>query len=356
MKYVIEPMQFALNENFTEIEFLMFIKRLYEWRDWLKNNPDDVYILSDTTEILAYNNLYPVGEILKKLAKNYKVATAQTADLEQFMSNLIRQAQKIDKLCLCSETERKSVSVDATSETPIPERAKNLDEGLEKLLWFTNCHKRISSSQEGSYVVFANDISGEYNLTLNGEKLQEEDGDLKIKETQEKMHVNFKSSIKEFFADEDTPVLICQNVEKKGDLDFAIRISLYRYKKLKKLKDAYLGFSFYVQDSFFKDFCRNHYPDQPTVLRSLMEAMPHTLLYMNMGQRHELRTGKGGNNPQRKSKDKKYLAWRRFVTSSVKMHYWQKDEEFWFANIEEHDFDWITEEFNKPKSLTLRVR
>lgn len=355
MKYVIEPMQFALNENFTEVEFLLFIKRLYEWRDWLKNNPDDVYILSDTTEILAYNNLYPVGEILKKLAKNYKVASAQAADLEQFMSILIRQTQKIDKLCLGSEIERKSVIVNTTPETTIPERAKKLDEGLEKLLWFTNCHKKISSSHEGSYIVFANDISGEYDLIFNGEILQEEKGELKIKDTEETMHVNFKSSIKEFLTNEDTPVLICQNVEKKGDLDFAIRVSLYQYKKLKKLKDAYLGFSFYVQDSFFKDFCRNHYPNQPSVLRSLMEAMPHTVMSVNLKQRHPLRIGPGGNDPQRFSKDKTYAAWRRFVTSSIKMHYWQRDDDFWFANIEEHDFDWILEEFHKPKTLTLSV-
>lgn len=355
MKYVIEPMQFALNENLTEEEFLFFIKRLYEWRDWLKNNPEDVYILSDTTEILAYNNLYPVGEILKKLADNYKVATAQAADLEQFMSNLIRQAQKIDKLCMGSEIERKSVALKPKDNSSLPERAKKLDEGLEKLLWFTNYHKKISSSQDGSYVVFANEISGEFDLAIEGEKLQEENGELKIVDTFENMQVNLKSSIKDFLADNDTPVLICQNTEKKKDLDFAIRVSLYQYKRLTKLKDVYLGFSFYIQDSFFKDFCQNHYADHPTVLRSLMEAMTHTVMSVNMKQRHPLRIGPGGNDPQRLSKDKTYAAWRRFVTSSIKMHYWQKNEDFWFANVDEHDFDWIVEEFHKPKSLTLFV-
>lgn len=349
-------MQFALNENFTEVEFLMFLKRLYEWRDWLKSNPNDIYILSDTTEILAEQNLYPVGEILKKLAKNYKVASAQAADLEQFMTNLLRQAQKIDSLCEACELDLEKVEIPKKTDVQLPERAKKIDEGLSKLLWFTNCHKEIKESHDGSYVVFANDMTGQYEVEMTGSKLVEQDEEVSVVEEKKRMQINFKTSIKEFLKDENTPVLICQNIENKGDLDFAIRVSIYQYKKLKKLGDAYMGFSFYVQDSFFKDFCRNRYPDKESVLRSLMEAMPHTVMNVNLAQRHPLRTGKGGNNPQRKSHDKTYLAWRRFVTSSIKMHYWQKDDDFWFANIDEHDFDWILEEFDRPKTLTLLAR
>lgn len=356
MKYVIEPMQFALNENFTEVEFLMFLKRLYEWRDWLNRCPEDVYILSDTQDILAYNNLYPVGDILKKLAKTYKVATAQASDLDQFLSNLIRQTQKIDKLCQEEEYELSSVEIQKDKENPLPERAKDIDDGLQKLLWFTDCHKRKTHAHDGSYVVFANDIKGKFNVTLLGNKLEDNKGNLKILERTDNMSVRFMPYLKTFLLDKETPVVICQEMETKADLDFAIRIATYQIKTPKKFEELYKLYNFYVQDSFFKDFCRNKFYDDDSLLRSIFEAMPHTLLYMNMGQRHDLRTGKGGANKQRKSKDKKYLAWRRYVTTSVKMHYWQKDEEFWFANIEEHDFDWITEEFNKPKSLTLRVR
>lgn len=348
-------MQFALSDKFSEKELLLFLKRLYEWRDWIRDYPDDVYILSDTTEILASRNLYPVGDILKSLAKAHNIVSVQAVDLDKFMSELFRKAKKIDELCVNSESDLKSVKFTKVANEQLPERAKNIDEGLEKLLWFTNCHKTLFSSQEGSYVVFANGITGEHDLTLIGEQLKERDGSIDIKEVKETMRANFRTSIKEFLTDENAPILICQNVEKKGDLDFAIRVSIYQYKKLKTLKDAYLGFSFYVQDSFFKDFCKNHYPSQPGVLRSLMEAIPHTVLDVNLKQRHPLRTGKGGNNAQKLSKDKSYSAWRRFVTQSIKMHYWQKDNDFWFANVEEHDFDWIIEEFHKPKSLTLQT-
>lgn len=349
-------MQFALNENFTEVEFLMFLKRLYEWRDWLKQCPEDVYILSDTQDILANNNLYPVGDILKKLAKTYKVASAQASDLDQFLSNLIRQTQKIDKLCEAEEYELGSAKIEKSKDDTLPVRAKEPDEGLQKLLWFTDCHKRLTNAHEGSYVVFANDMKGRFDVSLIGNKLEDDNGNLKILERRDKMSVRFMPSLKTFLLDKDAPVIICQEMETKADFDFAVRISIYQIKTPKKFEDLYKLYNYYIQDSFFKDFCRNKFYDDDSLLRSFFEAMPHTMLYMNMGQRHEFRTGKGGNNPQRKSKDKKYLAWRRFVTSSVKMHYWQKDEEFWFANIEEHDFDWITEEFNKPKSLTLRVR
>lgn len=332
----------------------MFLKRLYEWRDWLKSNPNDIYILSDTTEILAKQNLYPLGEILKKLAKNYKVASAQAADLEQFMATLIRQAQKIDSLC--KESDLVLEKVEMPEKEDLPKRAKKMDEGLEKLLWFTNCHKQLLSTQEGSYVVFANEFKGNHQVDLKGNLLTEKDGEIQIEEMNSSMQVHFQSSLKEFLKDENTPLLICQNIENKGDFDFAIRISLYQYKKLKKLNDAYIGFSFYIQDSFFKDFCRNSFGTKDSILRSILEAVPHTVLSLNMAQRHPLRKDKGGNSKQRKSTDKQYVAWRRYVTTSIKMHYWQKDEDFWFANIEEHDFDWIMEEFHKPKTLTLLAR
>ena len=53
------------------------------------------------------------------------------------------------------------------------------------------------------------------------------------------------------------------------------------------------------------------------MVRSIVDAIEN----LNQGQTHWLRTGGGGNNPQRMSGD--FGAWRRDVSGDVHLHYWK---------------------------------
>ena len=41
MKYILDPMLFALREDISEPDFRLFVRRLIMWDRWLEEHPDD---------------------------------------------------------------------------------------------------------------------------------------------------------------------------------------------------------------------------------------------------------------------------------------------------------------------------
>ena len=52
MKYLLDPTVFALDESISERDFNIYVNRLLLWDKWLEKNPGDVYVLSNTEDIL----------------------------------------------------------------------------------------------------------------------------------------------------------------------------------------------------------------------------------------------------------------------------------------------------------------
>ena len=117
-------------------------------------------------------------------------------------------------------------------------------------------------------------------------------------------------------------------------------MSVYQNGNLKKVMDSFDNFNFKIQNTFHKDYLGNHYLSQPSFLTSFKDSMSHSLLNMNLVDLEDYRTGKGGNNPQKKhsTEDGMWEAWRWKVTSSVSFQYWRLNDMYKFANIGEHDY------------------
>lgn len=336
MKYVLEPMLFAIDENMSEKDFKVFVTRLLTWDKWMDNNPDDIYVMSNTSDLLASLGYFPIYPVFSKLIEKYKVNYVQASDLNIIISKLLTKSKKID------ETEGKKFADDAIfngvkpdEEIEMKEYPEDMKDHFKLLLWHIYCQCKASREKIESFVLFARNLSQDLNMAIEYYTL---DGDNMVK-NREKVRVFCRSSLKDFFSDAKMPLSILRQTKTKKDMELAIRVSIYQNcgKDKKKIADS-LKYDFTIQDSFWGNFVDAHYSVNDTVLNSLAEAMSHTMLAINNGHnREDFRTGKGGNNPQL-THEGGFSAWRRFVTSSVKMQYWQKDEYFKFANIGEHDY------------------
>lgn len=335
MRHVIEPNLFALDQNISEEQFLRFVKQMLEWKDWLERRNEDIFILSDTEIILGKNNCYPMAHVAKRLMNSFNSWPIQGADIDQFMRNLGKKAKKIDLLCDKSEWEFIDASIEMENGSVLAKRSPSMAKALKRLLWFTYQHSEQQGIPIGSYTLFAKDLSGSMSVSLKGGKLVEKEGKLVIVDTAVSKAIACKSSLGDYFKGTETPLKICRYSADRQDLDLAVRIALFQQGGHKSIADVFKGYSFYIQKSYYKDFDRAHYSTDASFLRSWLEAMTEILQNKHLDKREDYRTGKGGNNPQQFHGQ--YAAWRWYVTQSVKMQYWQKDKNYRFANVKEHD-------------------
>ena len=280
---------------------------------------------------------FPIYPVLDSLKKKYKMNYVEASHLNQAVNRLLYKTKKIDII-----GERKidddvilvNLKTDAAL---VPIKFKD---SFERLLWCLYCMCQKNKETFGSFVVFGKNLTGDIALDIEYQTITEENGELKESVCKEKVKMLCKSSLADFFKDKNSPLSILKKSDTVSDICLAIRVSVYQNGNLKKVMDAFDNYNFKIQDSFHKDYTNNHYLSQSSFLVSFADSMSHSLLNTNLCDLEDFRTGRGGNNPQKKhsAKDGTWEAWRWKVTESVSYQYWRLNEKYKFANIGEHDY------------------
>lgn len=336
MKYILDPMLFALREDISEPDFKLFVRRLIMWDRWLEEHPDDVYVLSDTIECLSAYGCYPSYNVFEPLLRKYHVDYFSAADIVRTINKLQMKAHKIDQ-CANKRVDDEVIFQRVRIKGGLNQSARTgrMKRALDMLLWCIYCQMQRQTIQRGEFVVFIQGVKGEVSFEVEFDTIEEREGTPEEVRHQVEAKVTSCPSLKDFFADEAMTLRVLRQTKEREDLMLAIRMAIYQQGNLKKVYHAFDHYDFYIQRSFMKDFRNAHYEANESVQKSLMLAMSHTLLNQNMAQREDYRTGKGGNDGQLTRNG--FWAWRRFVTRSIKMQYWQKDKNYRFANVKEHD-------------------
>lgn len=341
MKYLLDPTVFALDDNISEHDFKIYVNRLLLWDNWLEKHPGDVYVLSNTENIL-YQLLYlPVYPVFDNLMKKYKIDYVQAGHLSQAISRLLHKTRMIDVTDgSMVDDDVILINIQTDKEIGNGSRPKMLKDAFEKMLWYLYCKCQRSKESIETFVVFGKDLDSDINFDVAYQTIIEEDGMLKEMVREDKVKVLCRPSLAGFFKNKNTPVDILSKSDSIQDIELAIRVTVYQNGNLGKVMDAYDKFNFKLQNSFHKDYLSNHYLSQPSFLASFKESMSHSLLNKNLVDLEDFRTGKGGNNPQKKHStgDGVWEAWRWKVTSSVSFQYWRLNERYKFANVGEHDY------------------
>ena len=341
MRYVIEPALLALDLNSSEREFRQYVTRLLLWEQWMERNPGDVYVLSDTIGLLCGMQAFPIYPVFEQLLQRYKIDYVQASDLNQTINRLLTKARKIDNIGATKVYDdvillRLDIDLKASQETGCDSRR----DVMERILWYIYCQCRKSKVGISSFVLFARDIPDDITFNVEYQTLEGTGDDMREVMVRDSMRIICRSSLAGFFKNADTPVNILCQAETVRDLSLAIRVSIYQNGSLPRVMDSF-NYDFHIQKSFMSDFNTAHYQTDTSIQRSLMEAMSHTLLNMNMSKREDWRKDKGG--AARQQCHGGWQAWRRYVTQSVKMMYWQDGGKYRFANVKEHDIfvcDW----------------
>lgn len=334
-------MLFALDKNATEREFKLYVNRLLLWDKWANEYPDDIFVMSNTMDLLHELFCYPIYPVFEELVKKYKINYVQASDLDMMINRLIRKAKKIDEFegeKTDNDVIKDEVNVNIhLSDDTHPGKSKD---AFQNLLWHVYNQSRRSEDHINSFIVFGKNISHNINLNVKYLTIEGEGDDMREVPYDKTVNIYCRPSLADFFRDSEAPNKILTASDSIDDISLAVRVAVYQNGSLTRVMDAYQNYKFRIQNTFHKDYTGNHYIDQPSFLTSFKDAMSHSLLNMNLVDLEDFRTGKGGNNPQKKQKMPEGIweAWRWKVTESVSFQYWRLKDHFKFANIGEHDY------------------
>ena len=333
MKYVLEPMLFAFDQDLSEQELIDYLEELQGLDDWWDRHREDMFVQDTASDALWQNSYYPMADTLKPLMEKHSINFIQYGDVNKIIDKMLTKSMKIDKLYdgVCGmkkQTLKQSITV-----KPNVKRPKEMHDELMALLWHVFMAHEMKGYDEKAFVVITKGISEIVSVEYEYEELDEK---LVLKDRNGSSEVNCKSSLADFLTDNATPYLLWKTAERKDDLDLGVRVAVLQFKGGGDIASIYADYNFTIQDSFYDDYCEGHYQSKDQDIRSTIQAVRDALTEQNMNKVHAIRTGKNGNDPQLKIDD--YGAQRRNITTSIKLAYWKKGRDYKIANMREHDF------------------
>jgi len=333
MKYVLEPMLFAFEQDLTKEQLVNYLEELLALDNWWDKYREDMFVQNTASDVLWANNYYPMVDSLKPLMVKHGVDFIQYGDVNKIIDKMLSKSRCINSLynAVCgmkSQTLMHPMNVQSEMKRPT-----ELHNELMNLLWHVFMAHEVGGYDEKSFVVITKGISDMINIEYVYEELDEH---YELKERVGSSEVNCKGSLEDFLNDIATPFLLWKTAERKDDLDLGIRVAVLQQNKEPDIASVFENYSFMLQDSFYEDYCNGHYKSKDQEIDSTIRSIMDAVTEHNMAKVHAIRTGKSGNDPQLKINN--YGAQRRNITTSIKLAYWKKGRELKFANMREHDF------------------
>jgi len=333
MKYVLEPMLFAFEQDLTKEKLVEYLQELLVLDDWWDRHRDDMFVQNTASDALWANNYYPMAASLKPLMVKHGIDFIQYGDVNKIIEKMLSKSGRIDSLyeAVCgmkSQTLTRPMNIQLKINRPL-----ELHNELMKLLWHVFMAHVVGGYDEKSFVVITKGISDIVSIKYVYEELDEK---YELKERIDSSEVNCKDLLEDFLNDTATPFLLWKTALRKDDLDLGIRVAVLQQKGEPDMASVYANYNFVLQNSFYEDYCDGHYQSKDQDIRSTIQSVTDAVTEQNMAKVHAIRTGKNGNDPQLKIND--YGAQRRDITTSIKLAYWKKGRELKFANMREHDF------------------
>jgi len=131
---------------------------------------------------------------------------------------------------------------------------------------------------------------------------------------------------------------VLRNATDDAGVEIAIRIALYKARLARLVEPDWDDVGGMRLGQSFGHVTRRCCSDTPlSVSSALLRATSDAIDGRNLRAVHALRTGQGGNNPQRQRKHDKAKAWRRDIDHEYHLHYWEIENGIEFASMVVHN-------------------
>lgn len=334
MKYIIDSYLFSFKENMSQEELEQYLYMLSELDKWWKNHRNEIYVKSDISNLLYEHGVYPFSGKLEPLLVKYD-SDFEYKDISRILNHYLSQSYFIEDICKEEYIDKTFEIIETDITNEMAERPEDFKNSFRDLLWLVFSLHLIEDEELDSYVVFSKSIDKSISINYRYDCLDVKNPD-KIISSASKVSISCHSSLDSFLRNMTTPLLMWRYSICKHDLDFGLRCKLLQEEKFEKIVDIEEKYHFAFQDSFYKDYCDNRYASRPSDINSALDSIFKVIINVRHGNEHNMRTGRGGNNPYVHHND--FIGMRKNITTSIKLHYWKNTPYYQFAKIGEHDF------------------
>ena len=176
MKYVLEPMLFAFDQDLSKQELTEYLEELQTLDEWWDLHRNEMYVQDTTGEALWNNNYYPMADTLKPLMEKHDIDFIQFGDVNRIIDKMLNKTKNIESLYGgLSGMKNRTLTRPMTVEQNV-KRPHEMDDELMNLLWHVFMAHESGGHEEKSFVVITKGVSDIVSVEYEYEILDEKDG------------------------------------------------------------------------------------------------------------------------------------------------------------------------------------
>ncbi len=309
----------------TAEDVYSFVTALQEWRDAMTDGSADVYTSIRAAQVLGDSDLYPIRPRLKQLLMDTDVFEYDANTIAVLAETILNRSAKIEDIlgindilvddlhlqpdcfafhtpvALCDEAQRCAVIISLATQYR--------DETL------TGCHAlAIREIETGTMIQVRGSI---LEIACSRDDFAELPIAPKSFEGSTLVCSTFHQLV---MTVDEMRILRCARTP--AQLSTAIRVGIYRKLAEGGNTPAWNALpQFEIGSQFVASLAAHHVASDSGLADRVLRAIVMTIAHGNLAATHALRTGRGGNDPQKmRGKD---AAWRRDVDYEYHLHYWE---------------------------------
>jgi hypothetical protein len=319
-------------ENFSVNDFEDYIQNLLSWRELKDVNWSEIFVSKNTSEILMEFNDYPQWETLRdSLAKSGLNQIYQPKDIIGIIDGFLHLPSIEEKLGISD------ILFDDFVLNPnrhLDNRPSIYSDEHNRLLMLMMLSNHFAQVYDASYLVSRGIGHSRLDFSGNIIDCDFDNGDSIISfPLTLKGYCTSCVGLEEVILSVD-PVTLWK--ESKSFGQYRSVLDIYIYQRLIMIgEEPSIGTKWSFGREFFNKCREQGFLHEESKIKILLKSCAEVILEENQSLTHALRTGEGGNNPQKTRGNDK--AWRRDINYEYHLHYWQTNNGFELASVVVHN-------------------
>lgn len=311
---------------------------LLEWQATASNKSVAFYFSHCSINTLLITNKYPFWDDLKKGIKAFEIDYIQDKDLNILAESILKRSLYIEDTLKIKEALFGNPTLNPIE--VLNNRSKEYQTDFLNTLSLMSLYCIVNKRPNTNFFLVSKNVKNEHSIPKIDTTIDmyDPDGVLPLTPLPHPISSSFKiiSEFKGLINNLDGGFLLASSNSVDELVIFAIQANTLRVgiesnliKTIEEIREWYFGTQF-IQT------CENlGFLNEEKKAQALLKAISDVLLELNQRSVHSLRTGDGGDDPQKRRGQ--FLAWRKDIDYEYHLHYWKNGPLVEFASVVVHN-------------------
>ncbi len=324
----------------TSAQVTEYVETLLDWQRLLNERWIPIHMSERAAEALVEDDLYPLYDHLEQLFAAHGVVEYTANDVVQITNSLLQLTPTFEDVFELTDVlaEKFTTHPDLLLSAKVPPGlAADLERCLILTAVLTNCCEKFTTE----HFLIVKPRSGVTKVHVEAvvtylEHSRDDVGDVPTPPEYFRSQLALSKNFRELLSRLDE-VAVWKAAETEDDAKQAVQLAVYKARIEEGLEPEWEDLPEFTFNRKFRESAEEYFKTNlPGQVGLALRAMANALNGSELGNPHELRTGKSPGKPQRTRNGD--TAWRRTVHSGDRLHYWVcEDGTIEFGSIGHHE-------------------